>query len=378
MLPAIPCRQQAGDGNAVVAQDKGYAIVTHEYDDQGREVRTAWYDNNQALVMVKDVAVVEKEYDNAGNVVATRKYDEQGNPIFNPKGYAYVRFDYNDKKQAVRETFCNPDGSVFTGSPDSYSVTIKNYDDSGNVVSQSYFDAEGVPVLLSAGYHTIEKEYNQNKKPVKISYFDTNGKRVAPKGYATIRLSYDDAGNIIMETYYDAEDRPITLAAGYAGFRKAYNEQNKVIRTEYLGENGELKALANGTAVLCNDYDDAGNMIFETYLDVSGNRHTIESPALKKYYAYAEIRRFYNESNKVVEMEYCTIDDMLANGPNGFALQTFEYDDLGRQIRTSWFDQSKAPFVSPKGYVTMSSSYSEDGTKTDIYYDPVGNVVSMQ
>ena len=369
-----------GAGNAVIAQDKGYAIVTHEYDEKGQETRTAWYDNNEALIMVSGAAVVEKEYDDAGNVVVTKKYDNQGNMIFDPKGYAYVRKDYNDQKQVIRETFCNADGSAFTGSSDGYAVMTKSYDEAGNVASQSYFDADGTPILLPAGYHTVEKEYDQNKKPVKTAYFDTDGKRVAgtSNGSAVIRNEYDDKGNVTYEAYYDTDDKPLTLAAGYAGLRKVYNEQNKVIRTEYLGENGEPIALENGTAVLCYDYDDAGNIISETYLDLSGNRHTIESPNPDKYYAYAEIRKFYNENNKVVETEYCTADNMFANGPSGFAIQTFEYDDQGRQIRTSWFDQSKTPYVSSKGYVTMSSSYAEDGTKTDTYYDAAGNVVVMQ
>ena len=62
----------------------------------------------------------------------------------------------------------------------------------------------------------------------------------------------------------------------------------------------------------------------------------------------------------------------------GALLGGFVIGNQGRQIRTSWFDQSKTPYVSSKGYVTMSSSYAEDGTKTDTYYDAAGNVVVMQ
>ena len=248
------------------------------------------------------------------------------------------------------------------------------------MASQSYFDANRDPVLLPAGYHTVEKEYDENKKPVKTAYIGLNGERVAGSsaGYSVVRNSYDDRGNVILETYYDTEDRPFLLSSGYAGLRKEYDENNKVIRTEYLGENGQNIALANGTAVLLNSYDDAGNMISETYLDLSGNRHVIESPNPNAYYAYAEIRKIYNENNKVVETDYCSMDDMLSTGPSGFAVQTYEYDGEGRQIRTSWFDQGRVPYVSSKGYTTMTTTYNADGSKTDTYYDAAGNVVVPQ
>ena len=119
-------------------------------------------------------------------------------------------------------------------------------------------------------------------------------------------------------------------------------------------------------------------MISETYLDLSGNRHVIESPNPNAYYAYAEIRKIYNENNKVVETDYCSMDDMLSTGPSGFAVQTYEYDGEGRQIRTSWFDQGRVPYVSSKGYTTMTTTYNADGSKTDTYYDAAGNVVVPQ
>lgn len=300
--------------------------------------------------------------------------------ILEPKGYAYIRNEYNDLKQAIRSTFCNADGSVFTDCPDGYAVTTRTYDSAGNVARQSYYDANGNPVLLPAGYHTVEKEYNESKKPVKTAYFDTEGNLVpgTRDGYAVVRDSYDDAGNIIQETYYDKDDKPLLLSSGYAGLRKAYNAQNKVIRTEYLGEDGEPIALANGTAVLLNAYDDAGNMISETYLDLSGSRHVIESTNPRSYYAYAEIIKIYNENNKLIEMEYCTVDDMLSPGPHGFAVQTYEYDEKGRQIRTSWFDQARDPYVNSKGYASMTTVYAGDGSKTDTYYDAAGNIVVLQ
>jgi len=275
----------------------------------------------------------------------------------------------------VRETFCNKDGTPFTQSPDGYVITTKSYDAAGNVASQAYFDEKETPVMLPAGYQRVDKDYDDKKQVVRSSYFDASGTpAVINSGYASIRYVYDDAGNAIQESYFGADGNPIALSAGYSMVRKAYNDQKKVVRTEYRDGGGSYFPIANGTAVVLNEYDDRGNMISETYLDAQNNRHAISGSG----YEYAELRKIYDENNHVIETDYCTANDLLTPGPSGFAVQTYVYDAEGRQVRTSWYDQARNPYVNSKGYVSMITSYNEDGSKADTYVDINGNAVAVQ
>ena len=315
--------------------------------------------------------------DNMRHVVEERFISADGELVLNEEGYAVIRKKYDSTGNIIRVSYFDEHDSPVLVENLGYSSVAITYDENGNNIRTAYFGADGNISENKNGTAIVLKEYNTNHQLIREEYHDPSDKKVIQQslGCCIIKKEYDDKGNAILETYYDTEDKPLTITAGYAGVRKSYNEQNRLIRTEFLGEDEKPIALANGTAVLCYDYDDARNIISETYLDLSGNQHIIESTNPNTYYAYAEIRMFYNEKNKVVEMEYCNGDNMLANGPEGFAIQTFEYDDLGRQIRTSWFDQARIPYVNSKGYATMSSSYAEDGTKIDTYYDAGGNVI---
>ena len=107
------------------------------------------------------------------------------------------------------------------------------------------------------------------------------------------------------------------------------------------------------------------------------------------------VTRFRGLANQVVEQQRQGLavlalgrcSDVLAVG-NGFgqvqddssqqfSIQRFEYDEQGRQIRTSWFTVDDQPYVNASGYASMTSTYASDGTKTDAYFDAEGNEVKL-
>jgi hypothetical protein len=200
-------------------------------------------------------------------------------------------------------------------------------------------------------------------------------------GYSSVTYERDDRGNTLLESYLDQDGDPIVAASGYAAVRKEYNEQNKVTKTEYLGTDGNPVAIKNGTAVVLNTYDDKGNMLTESYQDVDGDTHAITSdPKAKpdKYYSYTEIRKTYNDQNKLTEQAYYDADGDRAKCAQQYSIQRYEYDKLGRQTLTSWFNVNEEPYVNDKGYASMASNYAEDGTQTDTYYDAEGNEVYVE
>jgi len=52
------------------------------------------------------------------------------------------------------------------------------YDDAGNVVEETYFDADDVPMLHTKGYHKVQREYDADKKKISEVFLDLEGNLV--------------------------------------------------------------------------------------------------------------------------------------------------------------------------------------------------------
>ena len=113
---------------------------------------------------------------------------------------------------------------------------------------------------------------------------------------------------------------------------------------------------------------------------MNGEAYSIENPNKEdsdNWYSYSEIRRTYDDQNKMIEQAYFDADGAPAKSAQQFSIQRFEYDEQGRQIRTSWFTVDDQPYVNASGYASMTSTYASDGTKTDAYFDAEGNEVKL-
>lgn len=375
------------DGNPAAPESLGYAGIAREYDANGLVKSSTNLDAQGAPVMAGGAARKEFEYDDAGNCTVTRKYDTADKLIIDADGVAWTKIEYDSSKRPVKETFIGENGEPLFVESKGYTITTKEYDkttDSANILGQAYFDADDNPVLLPAGYAAVRTEYNEENRPFLVDYLDRDGNPVKPQdmksGYSSIAYEYDDRGNVACEFYFDEDGDPLAVPAGYQSLRKEYNDQNKVTKTEYLDAEGKRVALSNGTSAVLNEYDENGNAIRETYEDVNGKAYTIENPNKEdadKWYSYAEVRKAYNDQNKMIEQAYYDADGAPAKCAQQFSYQQFEYDEQGRQIRTAWYAIDDQPFVNAQGYASMTSTYAPDGTRTDTYFDAAGNEVKL-
>ena len=61
-----------------------------------------------------------------------------------------------------------------------------------------------------------------------------------------------------------------------------------------------------------------------------------------------------------------------------YAIQRYEYDDQGRQIRTAYYNLNDQPTnIKKKGYHEIQTTYDENGVKTDTFYNTSGNEVKQ-
>ena len=221
-----------GDDGKLTLSDNGIAIYKGAYDDRGRWLGASYFDINEKPVIRKDneCAQVKNEYDALGHQTVSSTFGTDGK-LLDVNGYATVRW---------------------------------GHDAFGNVISWSYFDAKGNPVLKEdTGYHRYAQIFNAWGKTIEETTFDPNDKPFAPeeKTYARLANDYDVFGRITGTAYYDANEKPALCAKD--GYHKAvykYDERSNRTETSYYDIDGK-PMLYGGKAVERVEYDAQGNVI---------------------------------------------------------------------------------------------------------------------
>ena len=75
---------------------------------------------------------------------------------------------------------------------------------------------------------------------------------------------------MILQSYYDAQENPVSIPAGYAAVHTDYDQNNKPLRVDYLNRNGDSVNPGDikvGYSSIAYERDDRGNVTLEPYFD---------------------------------------------------------------------------------------------------------------
>ena len=147
----------------------------HAYDDQGREVKTYYY-NAKGTLTNTGVSV----YDDKGRLTETTQ--------INPNGSInHIRtYSYDDTGRKVNETHRNPNGTPRT-------AMIRTYDANGRLVEEVFLAADG------SFRHKNTFTYDANGNQTESLLFKSDG-TVQP--WFRKSLKYDERGNVIQAVHY--------------------------------------------------------------------------------------------------------------------------------------------------------------------------------
>ena len=140
--------------------------------------------------------------------------------------------------------------------------------DSRNIVTETWFDYLGNPVMCAEGYVTRIRQMSKDKV-ISESWYDENGNPVSPGGetYCRVDYTYDKAGNVNREKYYDAEGKPVRCLGGYAIVYREFDAYNRVVYEKFYDTDGFAIMTAEGVVSYRYTYDDDGRMIQRTAYD---------------------------------------------------------------------------------------------------------------
>ena len=187
----------------------GFARVTAEYDNRGKEVEVAYYSgSNQKLCMSGyGYAKIIRKYDERGNVVSVESY--------------------------------GPDGLLCLGKQN-FAKVFREYDERGNIVLESYFNEYGQACESSEGVHAQSLKYDNRDRLIERCGLGFKGeKKNNSTGYCSIKYSYDNWDRITELSIFNDKDRPV-MPLGYHIQKAYYNEDNNMVRYENYGTNLNL------------------------------------------------------------------------------------------------------------------------------------------
>ena len=372
----------------------------------------------------------------ASSDVTYSDFDENGNAV------ASVTFTVPDCMQvgyyfdAASGITCNVQEATICETPDH--DTRRVYNGRRQVLLESYYDGNGLPVTLADGYGQILYGYDRDMNNISITYLDVNGTPVNnTNGYAQVQRTFDSLNRCIQESYFASDGNPVVASnTGFAAIVRTYDADGYEIRESYYGTDGNLLANGDGVAQWSRTYDENGNTLSilydgadgepvitpwgyaeihytydaenhetsESYYDVDGQPVTLDNGtaglvqdefddngnAQIVYYVdtageksarndgIAEFHRRYDENNRIIYEAYFDAGGAPFAVDGGYCAVSWEYDDAGNVTAQKYYDGSGSPVITDWGYAEIHWTYNDRNQKiTESYYDTSGNPMAL-
>ena len=354
-------------GGLVMSPAVHYARVVYTYDDNGNLSSERYYNAQGSLTSVDDGkagndyvcdkrgnvleeraigtnggpapgwATLKKKYDKYNNVTEIAVFDGKGAAV-NGQGVHRYEYAYNSRNQQTEERHYGTDGSPCLHKTELWASVKAEYDNRGNIVKRSYYGTDGKPCRIKEGWSSATYEYDAFGHPVKQCFFGTDGKPSNPKdmvpvglakydkwgnlvyiaaqdgkgnyivnpneGYAICRSEFDNKANMLEQSYYDVNDKPMKGKDGYHKVKYKYDDAGNRTEEAYYGTDGK-PMMVNGVHMEKYTYDEHGNNTVFALYGTNGKPKDCDAGWQKITVTYAEdgtpqTKKIYNAAGKVL------------------------------------------------------------------------------
>ncbi|MTI40609.1 hypothetical protein E1140_13990 [Fulvivirga lutimaris] len=282
--------------------NQGAHINRYKYDTLDRLIERSYYDTLGNLIEFENHAIIQWQYDEDNNVTETRYYNSLGEL---DEGTAIVKESIENNK-VVREIRLT---NSLTGITDEPAVISRNFDQSGKLISTSYFDLEGAKLVGNEGYHSVRYEYDNYNRKIAISYFGEDDELIEIDKVARREYEYDNRSNVIRILKYNAKNRLSKDIEGSAIERFKYNLSDEVIQENYYDEYYDLVEVEGNYCAVIYGRNRSGRVTRETYYDKRG--YPVNSNN-----SFAQIINAYNRHGDVMNTDSLKQDQVFKENPS--------------------------------------------------------------
>ncbi|MCM1110109.1 MAG: serine/threonine protein kinase [Clostridium sp.] len=352
-----------GDGELYIPARYGYSFQKTSYDDKGYINRQEHYGPDQQLINLPDgYAIFETECDDNGFFNVMRFYDTEGNLTRTKSNAAITRF-VNDAKgnQLTAENFDENDKPLMT--KEAFFRSVCEYDTLGNMISAFYYDTDG-KLTATPGFNGGAGalfEYDDFNRIVKRTNLNSDSV-VAPSdlGITVDTRTFDARGNMTSYAFFEDVEckKPQENINGIAGSNMTYDDNGNLSMQTFFGKDGQLKFDEDHVAIYRCTYDDRGNKTSVRYFD------TADKPVLSTDRYAGKIWEYDSIGNSTME-KYIGVDGTLAVG---YLYTRYKYDKDNNVIEEALFDRGDKPGTNNWGYHIKRMKYDSRRQCTEESY----------
>ena len=175
-----------------------------------------------------------------------------------------------------------------------YSLTDCEWNENGQLISETAHDVEGNPVVNSRGFYKAEYTWDTKGNPLTETYTGLNGEPVvADSGYAKAVFTYENNSkgvpHIVAEDRYDTDGNRANISGGYS-YRRDIWDGDQIFSTSYYDATGNLTQPTGGYARILYSLEEDENAVVITkrYEDVNGNALLGPEGGAKVVFTYAK------------------------------------------------------------------------------------------
>jgi hypothetical protein len=372
--------EHLGRDGAPTANIHGCMAVATDHDEQGDPVEITCLDEqDRAILSVHGVAIERRQY-RARRVVAETYFGVAGERVENRYGVSRIAREWSADGELLVESFFDAEDRPTPGE-DGYATVRSLLGAGGYLIGRDYLGVDGKPVLIKDGYAGYRTEVDSRGRALAIHHLGTNGApTLSANEYATERIERDEAGNPVRSEYFDCDDRPTLRRGGYHRAQRRFDTAGRELEVAYFGiDGGPVLSAATGCHRIVDAVDAYGSVTERRCLDehdaamgdangVSRRVSTfvgrdLQTEALfdahgrprRSSEGFASKRIAYDASHRPIVVEYRDEHGAWLSGERN------TYDSRGRRIRNTRVDAEGRDQMGPGGYATVVTTYDDRG-----------------
>lgn len=348
--------------------------------------------NGEPVENRRGVAKEKLESDERGNVTKATTFRLDGEPMPTKGGIVTADFAYDLYGNLSRMSFLGLNGRPVMPQKLGAAVVTRSFDNNGelteltylgpdqelvkgeegfakiilehregNVTLETYFGADNKPIWLDGGFVKGRTVRDNDGNIVETTFLDEKGHPIRIKnGFVTARWKYD-RGNKSEVAYFDEKDQPTRTSSGYAVVRWEYDDRGNNIKSEAFGPDGEPALVNEQYVKVERQYNGQNKLIEESYFDKDGKLTKTEEE-------YAKIKQGYDQNGNPTELAYFNENNQPTRHRDGHAKLRVKYDEWDNIVEKIFLDEADRPVSLRDGFAKVTLKYNERDNQTEVAY----------
>ncbi len=358
-----PLREKTSEsGSLKTTEGAVYTREVFTYDERGC-VRSVRFYNIFNVPQRNSALDWGYEYERDDQCLPNTEHilDDQGTRASNRRGLAKIVREHDDHGNVVVESYHEMNGQRWSSS-DGCSYLRFAYDGNGNQTRSSCHDAQGVVTWNKSGYASRMASFDEQGNELETWFLDPEGQLVLNReGYAGRISAYNERGYLVNRGYYGVDKKLIINKDGIAGRKSEYDDRGNLVGRWFFGVDGKPTLSRYGIASWKDRYDERGNQVERNYFGLDERPVLIDD-------GIAGWKARYDERRNKVELWNFGLDGQLTTHKDGYAGWRARYDERGNEIERRFFGVDRQAALNGDRCAGWRSRYDEHGNRVERWY----------